>query len=366
MSWAAYKENEPGGEVTQRYYQDVPPPVVGAFVAACLASIALASCAGGNALNGHPAPLISINAPDSTATPVSPGPAQPTASPPGTSPQGAAAGPSSSGPVQLATSTPGTSSHKVATKSSGPTQPATSQSYRPYRPNSVIGRLFNNTLHPPLCVPVAAGSSDTAFAIQRFVARALCFTGLDTSVSPSIVITTPEGSEESVTLTPNSREWDYPLIPVPGQGAEASLGEYSFRVTTPIPGAASASPTAGFVNTTGQFTVMPESQPAAEVGDSAVPEGNHVFLPAGSQLYIWFSGFTSFSIVYVSLYGPGPGAAREYPLLADLPAVKTDPYGEGTVTWAIPPDAAPSEYLIWVDPPPTGCPNPCMGFTVIR
>jgi hypothetical protein len=180
------------------------------------------------------------------------------------------------------------------------------------------------------------------------------------------VITTPKGDREAVTLTSNGGEWDYTLIPAPGQGAEASLGEYSFRVTTSIPGDASASPTAGFINTTGNFTVLPDNQPTAEVGDAISVDSDDVFLSTGSQLYIWFSGFPSLSMIYVSLYGPGPGPAREYPLLTDLPVVKTDPYGEGAAKWVIPPDATVSKYLIWVDPMPAGCPNPCLGFTVTR
>jgi hypothetical protein len=79
---------------------------------------------------------------------------------------------------------------------------------------------------------VAAGSSGTVFTIQRFVEQVLCFTGLDTSVPPSFVITTPVGIRETRTLSPDSSEWDGILIPVPGQGPEASLGEYSFQVTS--------------------------------------------------------------------------------------------------------------------------------------
>lgn len=211
---------------------------------------------------------------------------------------------------------------------------------------------------------VAAGSSDTVFTVQRFVERVLCFTGLDTSVPPSLVVTTPENTRETVTLTSDSGEWDGVLISVPGQGAEANLGEYSFQVTTPIPGSTSTSPTAGVMTTSGHFTVVPGAQPSAEVGGASTVGAKQVFLPAGSQLYVWFSGFPGFSMVYVSLYGPG--ASRNYPLLVDLPGVRTDQHGEGTVSWAIPSGAAVSKYAIWIDPPPTACHNPCMAFTVTR
>lgn len=178
------------------------------------------------------------------------------------------------------------------------------------------------------------------------------------------MVTTPEGIRETVTLTYDSGDWDDVLIPVPGQGAEASVGEYSFQVTTPISGSAGASPTAGAVTTSGHFTVMPDEQPTAAVGDASVVEGKQVFLPAGSQLYIWFSGFPGSSMVYVSLYGPR--AAQNYPLLVDLPGVRTDQYGEGTASWAIPSGAAVSDYFIWIDPPPAGLHDPCMEFTITQ
>jgi hypothetical protein len=178
------------------------------------------------------------------------------------------------------------------------------------------------------------------------------------------MVTTPEGIRETMTLTFDSGEWDGILIPVPGQGAEASLGEYNFQVTTSIPGSASISPTAGVITTSGHFTVMPDTQPSAEVGGASMVRARQVFLPVGSQLYVWFSGFPSFSMVYVSLYGPG--AEQKYPLLVDLPGVRTDQYGEGTASWAIPSGATVSEYAIWIDPPPVDCTNPCMAFTITR
>ena len=219
-------------------------------------------------------------------------------------------------------------------------------------------------MHPPPCVTVAAGSSDTVFTVQRFVARALCFTGLGTFAPPSLIVTTPEGIRVTMTLTFDSGAWDGVLFPVPGYGAEASLGEYSFQVTTPIPGSASASPTVGVMTTSGHFTVIPDTRPGAGVGGASAVGGNPVFLAVGSQLYIWFSGFPGFSMVYVSLYGPG--VAQEYPLLVDLPGVRTDQYGEGTASWTIPSGATVSEYVIWIDPPPAGLPNPCMGFTITQ
>jgi hypothetical protein len=176
------------------------------------------------------------------------------------------------------------------------------------------------------------------------------------------MVTTPEGIREIMTLAYDSGAWDDVLIPVPGYGAEASLGEYSFQVTTPIPGSATTSPSADVVTTSGHFTVIPDTQPTAEVGSSSMVGGSQVYLPVGSQLYVWFSGFPGFSMVYVSLYGPE--AAHKYPLLVDLPGVRTNQYGEGTATWAIPIGTAVSEYPIWIDPPPVDCHNPCMAFSI--
>ena len=325
--------------MTQRYYQNTCRSAAGALAAVCVAGITLTSCAGGNALNGHPAPSVSTSAPDSAATSGSPS------------------------QTQSVSSAPGTPSQKVTPRSSSPTQPATTQPSRPYRPNSVIAGLFNNSLVPPPCVTVAAGSPDTTFTIQRFVARTLCFTGLDTSVPPSLVITTPEGIRETMTLTSDSGAWDGILDPVPGQGAEASLGEYSFQVTAPILGSASPSPTASVMTTSGHFTVMPDTEASAEVGSASAVGGRQVSLPVGSQLYVWFSGFPGSSMVYVSLYGPG--AAQNYPLLVDLPGVRTDQHGEGTASWAIP-SGAVGDYAIWIDPPPADSTNPCMAFIVTR
>jgi hypothetical protein len=118
------------------------------------------------------------------------------------------------------------------------------------------------------------------------------------------------------------------------------------------------------MTTSGHFTVMPDTQPSAEVGSASTVGGRKVFLPVGSQLYVWFSGFPGSSMVYVSLYGPG--ASQNYPLLVDLPGVRTDQYGEGTASWAIPPGAAVAEYVIWIDPQPAGGPNPCMAFTITQ
>lgn len=324
--------------MTQQHYQHTCRSAAEALAAVCLVSITLTSCAG-NALNGHPAPSLSTSAPDSATTP------------------------GSASQTQAAASKSEPTSQQVTRGSNNVTQPATTQPSRPYRPPSVIARVFHTSLLT-LCTTIAAGSSDTILRIQRFVPLLLCFTGLDTSVPPSLVVTTPEGIRETMTLTSDNGEWEGILIPVPGQGAEASLGEYSFQVTTPIPGSASPSPTAGVMTTSGHFTVMPDARPGAEIGGASMVSARQVSLPTGSRLYVWFSGFPDFSMVYVTLYGPC--AAQGCPLLVDLPGVRADQHGEGTVSWAIPSGAALSEYFTWIDPMPASCRNPCLAFTITQ
>jgi hypothetical protein len=304
---------------------------------------ALAGCSAG-ALNGHAAPALSA----------------PQASAPGST-SSAAGGPGSG-------SAPGSGG-----------QPATTPSSRPYRPNSVVLGLFKSTFISPPCVAVAAGSSDTAFTLQRFVVRGLCFFGLNALAPPSIEITTPDGTQETMPLLgPGSDEWKYVLLPVPGQGAEASLGEYSFQVTTAMAGTGSASasaatspapspsittsPAASVVTTSGHFTVIPATQPSVAIGSDPLTASQQATVSAGSQLSIWFSGFPSFSLVYASLYGPG--VAGKAPLLTDLPALKTDQYGEADLTWTVPSSAATARYAVWIDPTPAGVVNPCLAFTV--
>jgi hypothetical protein len=98
------------------------------------------------------------------------------------------------------------------------------------------------------------------------------------------------------------------------------------------------------------------------MGSDPLTASQNPIAAAGSQLHIWFSGFPSSSLVYVSLYGPG--AAGTYPLLTDLPALKTDQNGEGDASWTVPPSAAGAKYAVWIDPAPTGCVNPCTAFSV--
>lgn len=177
------------------------------------------------------------------------------------------------------------------------------------------------------------------------------------------MVTTPEGTQETMALSPRDPQagtWDFLILPLPGQDPEANLGEYTFQVTTAISGSGSASPTAGAMTTSGRFTVIPAAQPSADVGTASTADSREVFLPVSSQLHIWFSGYPGFSMVYVSLYGPG--AAQGYPLLADLPALSLDQNGEGSLIWAIPSGAVMGRYAIWIDPLPTGGTNPSMAF----
>lgn len=342
-----------------RHYRHARRSAARALGAVCVATTTLAGCAGSNVLNGHTAPTLSGNA-SAAASPSS-------------SVLGSAAT-SGSGTSGFGTQTPqvatgsGTQAQQVTTGSPTQTQPSTTPPSRPYRPNSVILRIFPPNVSP-LCVWVAAGGSAPGFKIQWLVEQPLCFTGLDASAQSSLVVMTPEGAPEPVSLTwvPRTRIWEASLFPVPGQGAEATLGDYAFRMTTTIPGSGSSGPAVGVINTSGRFTVIPATQPRAEVVSASLAGGTEISLPVGSQLSVRFADFPSLSMVYVSLYGPGPspGQAGYAPLLTDLPGVQADQYGEGVAIWDIPSGATAGRYGIWIDPRPAGCTsNPCMAFDI--
>jgi hypothetical protein len=126
---------------------------------------------------------------------------------------------------------------------------------------------------------------------------------------------------------------------------------------TPSSAPAGASPTV----TKGILTISQATKPSAEVL-------NDPLLP-GDQLQIGLSGFPASSMVYVSLYGPGvpygtPPSAM-YPLLVDLPALRTDQNGEGIALWTVPSGTVTGSYAVWIDPLPTACTNNlCIPFTI--
>jgi hypothetical protein len=339
----------PGNDVTARGRRPhARGLVVAALAAVAMMTVTLAGCSAG-ALNGHSAPTFSALSAGASGS----------------------AAPAASG-SRLATA-PG---------SGGRTQSATTQPSRPPRPDSVLLGPFKSTLFPQPCATVATGSSDTVFTFPRLVKQGLCFAGLQTPVPPSIIITTPDGTRETMPLLISRTDlWMYVVDPVPGQGPEASLGEYAFQVTTTIAGTGSSnaslttspsaggpspsittSPAASVVTTSGHFTVIPATEPSVAVGSDPLTAGQQASVSAGGQLHIWFSGFPSFSLVWVSLYGPG--AALNYPWLADLPVVKTDQHGEGDATWTVPPGAATAWYAVWTDPPLADCSNLCAAFSV--
>jgi len=230
---------------------------------------------------------------------------------------------------------------------------------------------------------VAAGNTSVAFTINRLDFQLVCFTGLDVPNPPIIVLATPEGAQEDpVPASAGSvpGEWDWAIHSLPGQGPEASLGEYTFHVVvaaarpaesnssgqdqqsgSPSPNASSSSMTNSSADKTviaGRFTVIPAARPRVDISPS--------LLPAGDQLKIAFSGFPGNSVIYVTVYGPGspPGAETSYPLLADLPGFTTDQNGEALTNWTAPADATSGRYAIWFDPPPTACFNPCIGIDI--
>ncbi len=155
---------------------------------------------------------------------------------------------------------------------------------------------------------------------------------------------------------------DWPLLSVPGGGPEASLGVYAFQVTAVTAGSGSgapsspaSSPSAGpspsvtsgppatSVTTSGHVTVVRAAEPSAVVGSDSRLPSREGYLAAGSRLTIWFSGFPGLTTIYVSLYGPG--VAMEYPLLTDLPSLRTDGNGEGDAVWPVPAGTAAGRFV---------------------
>jgi hypothetical protein len=276
----------------------------------------------------------------------------------------------------------------TASGHSSPQGPTATANPRPrQRPNSV-SRFFTTTPIGPPCKTVDAGSTST-FTVQRLTFQSVCFTGLNVSIPPSIVVVTPSGMQETAMLTEADAEpgeWDWVIHSLPGQGPEASLGEYAFRVITAVSRASGSS-------TTGSSTTSPEQQtttsPASDVSPSIItsPPSSEIaisghftvvpaaspmadlspsLLSAGSQLQIAFSGFPSASVVYVTVYGPGveTGAATTYPLLADVPGLTTDRNGEAVTRWTIPSGTAAGRYAFWFDPSLAGCRNPCGSLSI--
>jgi hypothetical protein len=305
----------------------------------------LTSCTVGGNLNGHPASTLSTGGSRSTL------------------PTGAHGSATASGHGQQ-----------------GPT--ATANPRPRQRPNSV-SRFFTITPVRGPCKTIEAGSNST-FTVQRLTFQSVCFTGLNVSIPPSIEVVTPGGTQEAPMLAEAGAqpgEWDWTIYSLPGQGSEASLGEYSFRVITAVSGASgssttspdqqtSTSPGSGFgssattsssssgVAISGHFTVVPAASPTVDLSPAN--------LSVGEQLQIALSGFTGSSIVYVTVFGPGApsGTGTTYPLLADIPGMTTDQNGEVVAHWTVPSGTPVGKYAFWFDPPPAGCPNPCGNLSI--
>jgi hypothetical protein len=341
--------------IPKRTYQGWCRTAAGRTAVAAAIAV-LAGCSAGGSLNGHPASTLSTGGPAATSSP--------------------------GGPAATAS----TGIHGSATASghgSGQGSTATANQRPRQRPNSV-SRVFTVTPIGGPCMKVEAGSASTTFTVERLTFQTVCFIDLNVSEPPTIEVTTPDGTQETPMLAETGAtpgEWDWMIHSVPGQGPEASLGEYAFRVTTAASGA-SGSNTATIASQTttsassgispsiatdspaseiaisGHFTVIPAASPAVDLSSYR--------LSAGSQLQIAFSGFPGSSVLYVTVYGPGtsPGTPAIYPLLADLPGLTTDQNGEGVTYWAVPSGTVVGQYPIWFDPPPAGCHNPCISLYI--
>jgi hypothetical protein len=235
---------------------------------------------------------------------------------------------------------------------------------------------------------VAAGSTDTSFSVGRLGRYQLCFTGLDVSDPPSVVITTPTGARETETATASGANWLWAVDATLGEGATSNLGRYTFRVVTPdhrtgasasstpsggasvSPGPSGSprptSPRGGTITTSGRFTVVLAKAPRAVIA------GRGEVSP-GEQLRIWLAGFPDHSVVYLTVFGPGNppiGQSSTYPLLVDLPDVSTAGRGEAIARWTVPSGTSAGAYVVWIDPPITAgfdvarCGQPCLPFAI--
>jgi hypothetical protein len=342
--------------------------------AVAILTLVLGGCSGGSAINGHPAATLSGGS---------------TGIPPG-------------GPSQASGSS----------GKGGENRPA-----RPGSVSSIFSSIpFNVSCPGSSTIWVSAGTTTTVFSIEELPSNVLsiCFSGLGASSSPSLIITTPSGAQDTVDIHPAGSAWEWVLNPGPGQGPVDTIGPYSFEIltsaptsggsTAPTPTASgsasptltasgSASPTltasaspapsparmsssmtagssasakrqlaafrGGFVAASGRFTVVRPTEPRAEVigGRPA----------AGQQLLVSLAGFSPSSAVFLTLYGPGTRSSTTFPLFLDLPALTTNASGEALAQWAVPVVTTAGYYGIWISPPPSRCSAQaaCLPFNVI-
>jgi hypothetical protein len=329
--------------------------------AVSIAGSVLVGCTGNSEVNGHPASTLS------------------------------------GGPNGVRGSSTGESSH--AGSKGRPSRPGSVSSIFSSIPNEVPCGTSANT--------VTAGSTDIFFTIQELQEHIICITGLSSGSVPIMLITTPTGARHTVTAHPFDDMWEWSLTAGPGEGPVDSVGDFKFEVLTTA--STSATPTTSPTSPSAPATVSPTSTapltspssisttssnttprgPSAGRGSLAsahgyvlaslnvdsvaasgrltvvappqptavIPNGPRGF-SAGDQLQVSLAGFPANSAVFLTLYGPGTTGAdgsKAYPLLADLPAARSNAAGEALVSWQLPSGISSGEYGVWMTPAARHC-----------
>ena len=175
---------------------------LGHYAVVAILTLGLVGCSGSSAINGLPAPTLSMSGGATTAN-----------------------------------------------DASRSWSPSASSLRRPSRPGSVSA-IFKSIPFEVPCAPdstvwVAAGTTTTTFSIEELDVRSVCFSGLEASSSPTLFVITPSGVRRNVEIQPIGNIWEWTLNPGPGQDAVDTTGQYGFELlTSAVSGDGSPEPSA--------------------------------------------------------------------------------------------------------------------------
>ena len=207
--------------------------------------------------------------------------------------------------------------------------------------------------------------------VERLVAFVICIADQGWKVPPSMQLTLPDASHETVVA--QRREdgrWQWRITPGYGDLPVDTPGTYDFVISTPSgthgnpsttlapTGSSSPSPTATATGTaassySGRITVQPATTPRLMAPSLVQP---------GATVVVALAGYDAGSAVTVVVYGPGVPAEttpRDFERLAQLPSARADDHGEARVTWTAPAVTQRAIYGLWLDPLPAGCLQLC-------
>jgi hypothetical protein len=236
----------------------------------------------------------------------------------------------------------------------------------------LISVLFHSIRRAVSCagsstIWVSAGTRNTNFTVDELDSQNVCFSDLDFSSSPTLLVITPSGAQRTIEITVLSSSLLWILNPGPGTGPIDTKGNYSFELLAPPSGGSgsvTSSPSASqstasilgesgsaepppVMVASGNFTVAQATEPAAETISGLIT--------VGQQIFVSLAGFPANSTVFMSLYGPSSSSPKPVPVFADLPAIITSGTGEALLQWVVPSGAPPGYYGLLIDPPPATC-----------